>query len=228
MRAVISKQEEVEYKNKGFQEIFSQLSREDISTLVEVYLNLLESHDPRDVQDVLKSPEGYFLFVVDSNKEGKFDFYAFLNSHYSKGVDINLANAKYLFPRGLSLGLYPDDERVAQQYEEEESTGFMDEPPIEVPQCCFSLLHKRLNHLISVPSQGLVLGRSARTADYIIEGNINVSRNHARIEIEGTHLKVTDLKASNGTFVNGLRVQGTSNLNLGDTLSLANEDFIVK
>lgn len=232
MKSYITKSEVVAYKQKGFKEVTNELSREDISTIVEVYRKVLETHSPKEVQGLLKSTQGYFLFILDDSVEGEFDFFPFLNKYYKSDLDINCSNVEYIFPRGLSMGVYPDDERVESvSEEEEECTGFMDEQsldPVPTSNRCFSLLHQRYNRLIPIPPQGIVLGRSARTADYVIEGNINVSRNHARVEIEGDHLKVTDLKASNGTFINGLRVQDTGILNLGDSLSLANENFIVK
>lgn len=45
-----------------------------------------------------------------------------------------------------------------------------------------------------------------------------VSRQHCQLIVKGGHLYVIDLKSSNGTFVNGLRIQAPTMLSPGDTL----------
>jgi nitrite reductase (NADH) large subunit len=54
-----------------------------------------------------------------------------------------------------------------------------------------------------------------------------VPRRHARLQVLGGELTVTDLGSMNGTLVNGERVGGTARLALGDTVSLAAVDLIV-
>jgi pSer/pThr/pTyr-binding forkhead associated (FHA) protein len=46
-----------------------------------------------------------------------------------------------------------------------------------------------------------------------------VSRKHAKMELRGTAYVITDLGSTNGTFVNGTRLGGTTVLNPGDTVS---------
>src|SRR4051794_17401983 len=45
-----------------------------------------------------------------------------------------------------------------------------------------------------------------------------VSRAHCRIELEGDEVRVTDLRSTNGTFVDGERIEGTRDLRDGAEL----------
>ncbi len=54
-----------------------------------------------------------------------------------------------------------------------------------------------------------------------------ISRKHAQIDAEATGLVVTDLGSSNGTFVNGKKVE-KADLNVGDELKLDNIRFLVQ
>lgn len=54
----------------------------------------------------------------------------------------------------------------------------------------------------------------------------SVSRYHARIEVVGHQLKVQDLKSSNGTFINGRRVQ-TGSIQDQDVLAFGSVEFTV-
>ncbi|MBX3127212.1 MAG: FHA domain-containing protein [Polyangiaceae bacterium] len=59
-----------------------------------------------------------------------------------------------------------------------------------------------------------LVGRGSRVAFFLDEPS--VSREHALVRRSGTSVAVTDLKSSNGTFVNGERVQGSKPLQTGD------------
>ena len=59
------------------------------------------------------------------------------------------------------------------------------------------------------------------TVSYDPDRDDLVSRNHAEIERsteDDTHFTLTDLGSSNGTFLNGVRVQGTVDITVGDTV----------
>jgi nitrite reductase (NADH) large subunit len=55
----------------------------------------------------------------------------------------------------------------------------------------------------------------------------SVSRRHARLQVLGGELTITDLGSMNGTLVNGVRIGGTTRLALGDIVSLAAVDMTV-
>ncbi len=51
----------------------------------------------------------------------------------------------------------------------------------------------------------LTIGRSAEN-DIVID-HMGVSGKHARVDLEGQAVVLTDLKSTNGTFVNGKRIE---------------------
>jgi hypothetical protein len=70
---------------------------------------------------------------------------------------------------------------------------------------------------------GLKIGRSA-PADIVL-ADPRVSRSHCLVELAGEELKVTDLNSTNGTFVDGERVEGAAMLAVGSLLRVGNICF---
>lgn len=70
----------------------------------------------------------------------------------------------------------------------------------------------------------VVVGRSNECD--ITLGVAHLSRRHARLYFSGGHLEVEDLRSSNGTYVNGKKVE-RSLLRAGDELSLDTLSFVV-
>ena len=61
--------------------------------------------------------------------------------------------------------------------------------------------------------------------------NTNMSRNHAEIEYKDGKYVVTDLGSSNGTTINGQKIEGETPLNNGDFITLGNSiivEFVVE
>ncbi|MCW5934391.1 MAG: FHA domain-containing protein [Fimbriimonadia bacterium] len=79
--------------------------------------------------------------------------------------------------------------------------------------------------LISIPPQGISVGREAGNGVVIPDGTL--SRRHARLMVEGGALIVYDEGSTNGTFVNEQRVSRQA-LNAGDTLRLGSVRFRVE
>ncbi len=66
-----------------------------------------------------------------------------------------------------------------------------------------------------------------RTEDnYILLSDQSISRNHANITILGNTFSVKDLGSSNGTFVNGKRVNGDTAIQPGDQIRFGNVSFV--
>ena len=76
----------------------------------------------------------------------------------------------------------------------------------------------RLEKRYVVNPLGLKIGRSA-PADVILADQ-RVSRTHCLVELAGEHLLVTDLKSTNGTFIDGKRIQGSAPLQIGSELKV--------
>ena len=85
------------------------------------------------------------------------------------------------------------------------------------------------NREIKVSREQFILGKSKERAHGIISGNTAISRVHCEIILDGDQAYVTDLGSSNGTFVNGRRIQQGvhEEITEGSKLRLANMDFII-
>lgn len=72
------------------------------------------------------------------------------------------------------------------------------------------------------------IGKDIKTMDYVL-GNESVSRNHATVYIEENKFYLTDNGSTNGTTIEGIRVQSGERVDLsdGDIISLGNEVFQV-
>lgn len=71
-----------------------------------------------------------------------------------------------------------------------------------------------------VTPQGLKIGR-APPADIILSDR-QVSRSHCRVELSGSVLRISDLNSTNGTFIDGKRIDGSGDLPVGSVLRVGN------
>jgi len=62
-----------------------------------------------------------------------------------------------------------------------------------------------------------IVGRDA-SADMSLPNENSISRKHAQITRSGNSIVVKDLGSTNGTFVNGLKLNGETTLRPGDTI----------
>jgi ABC-2 type transport system ATP-binding protein len=69
----------------------------------------------------------------------------------------------------------------------------------------------------------VVVGRDPGAADVILSQDTEVSRRHATFTPAGAGLTVQDLGSTNGTFVNGRRIEGAVALNTGDKVKIGGE-----
>jgi pSer/pThr/pTyr-binding forkhead associated (FHA) protein len=70
------------------------------------------------------------------------------------------------------------------------------------------------------------VGRASR-ADFIIDAAL-VSRLHCRLEARDDRVEVVDLEATNGTFVNDVRVEGRATLKNGDRLRVGRVELSIE
>ncbi|MCR4890816.1 MAG: FHA domain-containing protein [Lachnospiraceae bacterium] len=74
---------------------------------------------------------------------------------------------------------------------------------------------------------GIVIGRSSQGCNVIFPDNVRgVSRTHCKVEATAQGLTITDLGSSNGTFLNGNKLQPNvpSRLNSGDTFWVGDKE----
>ena len=75
-----------------------------------------------------------------------------------------------------------------------------------------------------VNSAPLTIGRGGQN-DLVLEGDQFASARHARIEARRDGVWVQDLGSTNGTYVNGTRVEGAHRLARGDVLRVGETDL---
>lgn len=84
----------------------------------------------------------------------------------------------------------------------------------------------RAGEMFKLENEGLVLGRDRESVD-IWFGNPSVSRHHARVAPSPeADAAVTDLNSSNGTFVNGDRIERETQLEEGDKIRLGTKTIL--
>ena len=74
---------------------------------------------------------------------------------------------------------------------------------------------------VEIPFGGLIVGRE-RGCDIVLRSK-NVSRNHARLTVRDQIPYVEDLGSSNGTKVNGVPINGITELHIGDSITFGDK-----
>ncbi len=77
-----------------------------------------------------------------------------------------------------------------------------------------------------LPGNIKTVGRAKR-ADFTVDAAL-VSRLHCRLTAGATEIEVFDLDSTNGTFVNGERIEKRRNVKAGDRIGVGRVDLIVE
>lgn len=72
-----------------------------------------------------------------------------------------------------------------------------------------------------------IIGREAGLTIALV-GETNVSRRHAEIVRNGTSMVIRDLGSTNGTFVNGVKIDGDQELRPGDRVQFGSVGFVIE
>jgi len=78
------------------------------------------------------------------------------------------------------------------------------------------------------PITGSVTTIGRENCDIILPQDSLISRRHAKIERRGGNLVISDMDSSNGTFVNGSRLQAPHTLQTGDTIRVGSTSLTVQ
>src|SRR4051794_14595944 len=84
----------------------------------------------------------------------------------------------------------------------------------------------RAGEVIALDQPVLTLGRQ-QTNDVVLLDE-EVSRRHARLEVQGGDLVLWDEASSNGTYVNGAAIVGPTRLHAGDVVEVGVSRFLVQ
>ena len=74
----------------------------------------------------------------------------------------------------------------------------------------------------------IVVGRRSGVSEFVIDHDDSISSKHCEIMQKEGKFSVRDLDSLNGTFVNGERINGVSELHNGDMLKLGKNCMIVR
>jgi pSer/pThr/pTyr-binding forkhead associated (FHA) protein len=77
-----------------------------------------------------------------------------------------------------------------------------------------------------LPGNMKTVGRATR-ADFIVDANL-VSRVHCRLTAGATEIEVEDLESTNGTFLNGQRVEKRALARPGDRIGVGRVELTVE
>ena len=100
-------------------------------------------------------------------------------------------------------------------------------PRVKPPQHVAMLVDRKNPARQFTLMQSTSVGRASENGASLPD-NPTVSRNHARIWLEGDQYKVHDLDSSNGTFINGTRIQEPKILKDGDIVRFGELEFLFK
>lgn len=93
-----------------------------------------------------------------------------------------------------------------------------------------TLVRLRTNENIVVNRSVYGIGKDQNRVDYCISGNTSISRRHAEIRIKNGAFYLADLNSTNGTFLNGQRLQMNQEMILknNDRIKISDEEFQFK
>lgn len=91
-----------------------------------------------------------------------------------------------------------------------------------------SLTRSKTGERIPLNNANFTIGKERAKVCYCVSDNTSVSRTHATLRNRGGACYLVDMKATNGTFVNGTRLNPNqeSVLHDGDKITLADEEFV--
>lgn len=93
-----------------------------------------------------------------------------------------------------------------------------------------SLTRTKTGERIAINNTDFVIGKERARVSYCITDNTSVSRSHVRISNRGGVSYASDLKSTNGTFVNGVKLNPGQEIALhdGDKITAADEEFVYR
>jgi hypothetical protein len=102
----------------------------------------------------------------------------------------------------------------------------------DIKECGFILTplndSENLFEKVKIPAgtKEIFIGRSSKKSQIVVKEQ-SISRQHAKIELDGKFLYITDCNTSNGTYLNSKELEGRTLVRAGSVISLGNMPFLV-
>lgn len=90
-----------------------------------------------------------------------------------------------------------------------------------------TLVHERSGQIHPLLADIIVIGRDKSCA-ILVRDDTAVSRKHAHVLRKGVSFVIEDLGSSNGIYLNGVKVEGQQELQVGDRLEVGNQVYVFK
>ncbi|MEE1057353.1 MAG: FHA domain-containing protein [Acutalibacteraceae bacterium] len=223
----------------------SEKDSEEISKFT-YFIKSLSSYQPERIEQYILRVDRSIVNTIKKHNIGQSgfmtdkprDYY----DHYDKQINddyfdekTGLLNEEDMLddePTGLlneeeATGLLIDEE--TDMLYDSEDTGLLDDAQnlyIHYP----TLERLLTGESISINKPVFRIGKERSYVDYFVNNNIAVSRSHADIVSRGNSYFIVDLNSKNRTFINNRVIPANYETEIfdGDTLKLANEEFIFR
>lgn len=189
---------------------------------VEAYI----SHEDNNVAAQIKKRNmGESGFITDK-REDYLDHYRNGESHHKSSDD---DEGTTLLDDDEGTTLLDDDEGTTLLGDDDDSTTLLEDSMQSFKNVHYaSLTRTSTGEEITLNKIVFRIGKERSYVDYFVSDNHAVSRSHADIITRGNLYYVVDHNSTNHTYINGtiIPVEKETVIHDGDTLKLANEEFI--
>lgn len=120
--------------------------------------------------------------------------------------------------------------KKGKKIEDEYSGGTELLDSIFIPSIVITGLNTSKKMETVITKEEFIIGKNPNCCDFVIDFNKAVSNRHCCITCKDGINYIVDLKSTNGTFLNGVRLSANEKrqIKIGDKIKLANVEFVVK
>lgn len=195
--------------NKDLQELLNDINSLDRNVILDREFNNKKIEAKTVVQ---KDKE--FSNCKEIQKEQK-RHKGFLGGIFAKR---NKSDIKYEIKRNESIHVYDEDLEETSLISDYVEKGI-----------AIKGINTPSNIIIDIISNNFIIGSSKEMSDGVLSFNKAISRRHCKISNDGKKYFICDLGSSNGTFLNGNKLdrEVKYEIKIGDIIKIANSEFLV-
>ena len=147
----------------------------------------------------------------------------------SSSENISGKNKKRLFKK-IFKDKHPKEKKYKKEVEEESSGGTELLDSIFIPSIVIAGVNTPQKIEAIISKEEYIIGKNPDCTDLTVDFSKAVSNRHCCIICKDGISHIKDLKSTNGTFVNGVRVSNDDQKRIkpGDRIKIANYEFVVK